>query len=139
MKHKLLTLLRIFKTGAINFTRNLSLAVAAMAVMTVTLTIILFSIVANATFNNTVSQITDKINISVYLSDSDTQQQIADLTTQLQKQSNVKKVSYISKDQALAEYKAENAGNTQLLQAISETNNPLPASVQIDPIDTNKI
>jgi cell division transport system permease protein len=139
MKHKLLTLLRIFKTGAINFTRNLSLAVAAMAVMTVTLTIILFSIVANATFNNTVSQITDKINISVYLSDSDTQQQIDDLTTQLQKQSNVKKVSYISKDQALAEYKTENAGNTQLLQAISETNNPLPASVQIDPIDTNKI
>lgn len=139
MKKKLVTLLRITKTGAINFTRNLSLAIAAMAVMTVTLTIILFSLIANATFNNTISQITDKINISVYLNDSVTQQQVNDLTAQLRKLPNVKKVSYISKEQALAEYKAENAGNTQLLEAVSETSNPLPASIQIDPIDTSKI
>jgi cell division transport system permease protein len=137
--HKLLTLFRICRTGLVNFTRSLSLAAPAMAVMVVTLTIILFSIVANATFNNTISQITDKINISVYLNDSVAQPQVDTLMSELQKLPNVKKVSYISKDQALAEYKAENAGNTQLLEAISETNNPLPASVQIDPVDTNKI
>jgi cell division transport system permease protein len=48
-------------------------------------------------------------------------------------------VSYISKDQALAEYEAENAGNTQLIKAINETDNPLPASVEIDPINTNDL
>jgi cell division transport system permease protein len=125
--------------GIVNFARNLSLAAAAMAVMTVTLTIVLFSLVANATFSNTIQQITDKINISVYLSDSVTAAQVHIFESQLRQQPNVRKVSYISKDQALAEYKAENAGNTQLLEAINETDNPLPASVQIDPINTNKI
>jgi len=139
MKQRVLTIWRIIRTGTVNFTRSLSLAAAAMAVMGVTLTIILFSIVANATFDNSIAQITDKINISVYLNDSVSDQQRTTLMNQLEKLPNVKKVSYISKDQALAEYTAQNAGNTQLLQAVSETGNPLPASIQIDPVDINKI
>lgn len=139
MKQRLITLKRVVRTGVVNFVRNLSLAAAAMAVMVVTLTIMLFLLVANATFSNTIAQITDKINISVYLSDSVTTTQLNKLEDQLRQLPNVKKVSYVSKDQALAEYKAENAGNTQLLEAINETGNPLPASVQIDPIDVNKI
>jgi cell division transport system permease protein len=139
MQHKLITLERIIRTGVVNFARNLSLAAAAMAVMTVTLTIVLFSIVANATFANTIQQITDKIDISVYLNDSVTTAQVQTFEAQLRQQPNVKRVSYISKDQALAEYEAENAGNTQLIKAINETDNPLPASVEIDPINTNDL
>jgi cell division transport system permease protein len=100
---------------------------------------VLFSLVANATFSNTIQQITDKIDISVYLNDSVTMAQVQTLESHLRTLPNVKKVSYISKEQALAEYKAENVGNTQLLTAIDSTNNPLPASVQISPFDTNKI
>src|SRR5277367_3594177 len=107
MPRKLITIERILRAGVVNFARNLFLAAAAMAVMTVTLTIVLFSIVANATFSNTVQQITDKINISVYLSDSVTSAQVQTLESQLRQQPNVKSVSYVSKDQALAEYKAE--------------------------------
>jgi cell division transport system permease protein len=139
MKRRFITFWRITRTGTVNFLRNLSLAAAAMAVMVVTLTTILFSIVASATFDNTIAQITDKINISVYLSDSVTPTQVNNLEVQLKKLPNVKKVSYVSKDQALAEYEAENVGNTQLLQAVSETGNPLPSSIQIDPINPNKI
>jgi len=139
MRSKLITIERIIRTGIINFVRNLSIGAAAMAIMTVTLTIILFSIVTNATFNNTISQITAKINISVYLNDSVTVQQADSLMAQLQHLPNIKSVDYVSKDQALAEYKSENAGNTQLLEAIGETNNPLPASIQIDPVNINNI
>lgn len=139
MKRRYITLWRIARTGTVNFLRNLSLAAAAMAVMVVTLTTILFSIVASATFDNTIAQITDKINISVYLADSVTPTQVNNLEVQLKKLPNVKKVSYISKDQALAEYEAENVGNTQLLQAVSETGNPLPSSIQIDPLNPNEI
>ena len=39
MNRKMITLSRIIKTGLVNFIRNAWLAVAAMAVMTVTLTI----------------------------------------------------------------------------------------------------
>lgn len=139
MHHRFITLGRIVRTGVVNFVRNLSLAAAAMAVMGVTLTILLFSLVANATFSNTIRQITDKIDVSVYLKDDVTTEQRENLMSQVTKLPNVRKVGYISKDEALAQYKAENANNVDLLQAVNETNNPLPASIQISPINPNRI
>jgi cell division transport system permease protein len=139
MKRKFITLTRIFHTGTLNFMRNLSLAVAAMAVMVVTLTIVLFSVIANATFGNTIAQITDKVDISVYLKDGLTDQQSTKFVSQLQHLPNVKKVQYLSKADALKRYQAQNAGNTQLLVAISATSNPLPATVLIKPTDLNEI
>lgn len=139
MNRRLITLRRIVHTGIVNFIRNASLAVAAMAVMVVTLTIILFSIVTNATFTNTINSITSKIDISVYLKDGITSQQKDDLLTSLKKLPNVKNVQYLSKDQVFTRYAKQNAGNQDLLSAINETANPLPATVLIKPIDLNKI
>jgi cell division transport system permease protein len=139
MRRKYITSLRVVHTGVVNFGRNVWLAIAAMAVMVVTLTIILFSLVTSATFNHTIAQIADKINISIYLNDSATNQQRNNLMNELRQLSEVRNVSYVSKDQALAEYRAENANNKDLLTAINETGNPLPASIQVDPVDPAKI
>lgn len=137
--HRLTELGRIIKTGCINFVRNPWLAIAAMAMMLVTLTIVLFLIIANATFTNTVKQITDKIDISVYLKDSVTQDQRNKFIDELKKVNNVGAVAYLSKEDALEIYKQQNASNPDLLVAISQTDNPLPASVQIKPRDVNNI
>lgn len=139
LKRDFITFSRIVKTGCINFVRNASLSIAAMAVMLITLTIILFSFIANATFSNTIQQISDKIDISVYLKDSVTAPQKDNLIKELEQNSNVKSVTYISKDQALKTYKQQNASNVDLLVAISQTDNPLPATLNIKPIDPNKI
>ncbi len=139
MNRKMITFSRIIRAGLTNFVRNAWLAAAAMAVMVVTLTIVLFSLITSATFNNTIQQITDKINISVYLQDSVSKDQASGLMDLLRKMPEVKKVTYISKDQALAEYRAENSTNVDLQQALTETDNPLPASIQIDPTDPNNI
>lgn len=139
MRRKYITLLRIVHTGMVNFVRNASLALAAIAVMVVTLTIVLFSTVTSVTLNHTVAQIADKINISIYLNDAVTTDQRDSLMNELKKLPEVKSVSYVSKDQALAVYKAANAGNKDLLTAIDETGNPLPASIAIDPVDPSKI
>lgn len=139
MKQRFITLMRIIRTGMVNFARNTWLAMAAMAVMVVTLTIILFSVVTSATFNHTITQINSKINISIYLNDAVTDQQRTALMEQLRSLPEVKSVSYVSKDQALAAYKAQNIHNKDLLTAIDETGNPLPASIQVTPIDPAKI
>ena len=136
---RLNTFRRVLRTGLLNFVRNAWLSVAAIAVMVVTLTIILFSLVANATFNHTIQQITSKINISVYLKDSVTTSQRNRLMDDLRHQSNVRQVNYVSKTDALAKYRADNASNQSLLQAISETGNPLPASISVDPQDPTQI
>jgi cell division transport system permease protein len=139
MHRKYVTFMRILHTGVVNFIRNATLAIAAMAVMIVTLTIVLFSLIANATFGNTIQQITNKINVSVYLEDTVTPAQTKKLEAELKKQPNVKSVEYLSKDQVLKQYVAQNANNVTLQQAINETSNPLPATIHVYLNDLNQI
>lgn len=139
MQRQLITLRRILNSGAVNFMRNISLAIAAIAVMVVTLTIVLFSLVTNATFENTIAQITSKIDVSVFLKDNDTPAQTQQLISRLKELPNVKSVRYLDKAQALKEYEQQNSGNKNLLTAVNETSNPLPATILIKPVDLNKI
>lgn len=135
----MITLSRILKGGLKNFIRNAWLAVAAIAVMVITLTIVLFSVIANATFANTVRQITDRIDISVYLKDDVTTERKDELVSRLKAMPEVKSVDYVSKDQALERYIQQNENNLELRLAISQTDNPLPASLQVKPTDPNNI
>ncbi len=139
MKRRLITLWRVIHTGIVNFIRNVTLATAAIAVMVVTLTIVLFSLITNATFANTIAQITNKIDISVFLKDGDTPSQTKQLISQIKKLPNVKSVTYLDKAAALKQYEEQNAGNQQLLTAINETTNPLPATILIKPVNLNRI
>ncbi len=139
MRRRIITLERIFSTGLLNFIRNTWLAIAAMAMMLVTLTIVLFLVISNATFSHTIAQITDKIDVSVYLKDTVTDKDRNKLINDLKQVNNVKAVTYISKDDVLKGYQEQNKNNPDLLAAISETENPLPATIQIKPKDPDKI
>ena len=136
---KLITAERIVKNGFVNFWRNIWLSIAAIAMMLITLTILLFAVIANATFGHTISDITSHIDVSMYLKDSVTDAQRNDLVRQLYRIDNVKSVEYVSKTQALKNYEAQNANNLDLLSAISQTDNPLPASLNIKPKDPNQL
>jgi cell division transport system permease protein len=122
---------RILKSGALNFVRNAWLSVAAMAVMVVTLSIVLFSFIANATFSHTIQDIRDRIDVSVFLVDTITTEQREELIRQLDGIENVREIQYVSKEQALADYVELNKDNVDLQLAISQTDNPLPASLRI--------
>jgi cell division transport system permease protein len=139
MNRKLITFSRIISTGMVNFVRNAWLAIAAMAVMIITLTIVLFSMVTNAAFNNTIAQITDKIDVSVYLKDTTDKTQGQELAGGLRALPNAKSVTYLSKEDALQRYKEQNKDNPALLSAINEAENPIPATIQVKPRDLNKI
>lgn len=138
-KRRMVTLRRIIRTGCINFVRNSWLSIAAIAIMVITLTIVLFSIIANATFTNTVQQITDRIDVSVYLKDTVNKEQTDKLLDQIKQLDNTKSLAYVSKEDALVAYKRQNANNLDLMLAISQTDNPLPATIKIKPKDPNKI
>lgn len=139
MKRKWITFGRIIRTGFVNFFRNATLAIAAIAVMVVTLTIILLSVLVNTTLSSTISQITDRIDVSVYLVDDLTEQQTNELIADVESLDNVASTEYLSKDDALERYQDENAGNPELLAAISQTDNPLPATIRIRPVDLERV
>jgi cell division transport system permease protein len=140
-KRRVIALGRIIKTGFINSIRSAWLAIAATAVMVITLTILLFSAIANVTFAHTIQTLEERIDISVYLKDSVSVDpaQRDKLIADIRQIGNVKSVEYVSKEQALESYRKQNEGNLDLLVAISQTDNPLPASLQIKPHDVNQI
>jgi cell division transport system permease protein len=131
--------LRITKTGLRNFIRNAWLSTAATAVMTVTLSLVAISYIANQALTSTIQGIENKIDVSVFLSDSDTPTQINAFKAQLLQQPNVQSVGFISKDDALKQYEQENAGNPKLLEAVSVADNPLPASLNIQAKNPNNL
>lgn len=139
MSTNVLTFIRVLKNGFQNFLRNITLAVAAMAVITITLTTVLMLVIANATLNGTIKQINNKINISIYLKDSVTTQQKNDLLNGLKSLSEVKTVQYISKSEALAIYEAQNSANKSIESAVAQTSNPLPATVNVTPVNPSQL
>lgn len=135
----MITLWRILNTGFRNFFRNLWLSTAATAVMTITLTIVLLSLISNSALTSTIKNVTDKIDISIYLNDAVTADQVAYLRTKLEQNPDVASVRYISKTDALAEWRKQHATDHKLLQATSETDNPLPASLAVRVKDPKKL
>lgn len=139
MKHKAIAFMRIIKTGGQYFIRNATLAIAAIAVMVITLTIILFSIISNATLTHTIEELTDKIDISVYLKDTVKEDEKDKIIQDLKNLENTKTVEYLDKNAVLENYKRQNANNIDLLLAISQTDNPLPATIKIKPKNPNRL
>lgn len=140
MKRKLITLSRIFKNGLTSFVRNAWLAIAAIAVMVITLTIVLFSVIANATFSNTIKQITDKVDISIYLKDEISNKDKDQIIEKLKSLNNVESVGYLSKDEAKDQFIDKNKEDIELRLSIGQSDgNPIPATIRIKPKDINKL
>jgi cell division transport system permease protein len=135
----MITFLRILQAGMRNFLRNAWLSTAATAVMTITLILMTFSFISNSALSSTIKNVTDKIDVTIYLKDSVTQEQVSQLKKQIAGIANVQSVQYGSKADALNEYRKQNAGNSKLLEALSETENPLPAKLRIEVKDPNNL
>jgi cell division transport system permease protein len=139
MKRRAITLWRVIHSGIVNFMRNVTLAVAAIAVMVVTLTIVLFSLITNATFENTIDQITSKISVSAYLQDNVTEAQAQKLVSALKHEPEVSKVDYLNKQQALDAFVKDKSNNKNLAAAAITSGNTIPATIHVYPRDLNKV
>ncbi len=130
---------RVVHAGARNFLRNAWLSTAATAVMTITLTIIVISFISNSALSSTIKGVTDKIDVSIYLTDSVTPAQLQTFEAALSANPNVASVSYLSKADALTQYQRTIAGNKQLLEGLQLAGNPLPASLQVKAKDPKNL
>ncbi|MDO8536707.1 MAG: permease-like cell division protein FtsX [bacterium] len=123
---------RILHYGFKNFWRNGWLSTATVAIMVLALLVfnglILFRFIAD----EAASSIQDKIDISVYFKTNTDEDQILNIKQSLESLSEVKSVEYISRDNALAIFKANHASDTIISQGINELDvNPLEASLNI--------
>ncbi len=135
----MITFWRIIQAGLRNFLRNAWLTTAATAVMTVTLILMTFSFISNSALSSTIKNVTDKIDVTIYLKDAVGVDQVKSLTAKAQAIENVSRVQYGSKADALNEYRKQHSTDPNLLAALTETDNPLPAKLVLEVKDPNHL
>lgn len=141
MKRTMTTILRIFRYGLDNFRRNAWLTTAATIVMTITLLIVMVTVFARFVFSDTIDQVRQKIDISVYLKDEDTPAQVQKFIGAIKQVPQVTSVEYISKEDARNVFEQQNKTEFSNLQALAElgSDNPFPASLKVKTKDPNKL
>ena len=136
-KRRLLTLYRIIRYGLENFMRNSWLSVAATAVMTITLLIVF--IVASSKFilTDTVSDLGEKVDMSIYLKTDTTDEVGGELRAKVEELPSVRSAEYISAEDARDQTAQENKNDTAFLEAIKEATNMYPATLRVVVEDIN--
>src|SRR3989344_5056737 len=95
------TLKRIFKAGFINFTRGGLVSVAAVIVVTITLSVITAIILLQAVLVFSLNSIKDKVDVTIYFTIGAPESGIMRLKSSLEKLPEVAHVSYTSSEDAL--------------------------------------
>ncbi len=136
-RRKWLTFVRMCRYGINNFSRNAWLTIAATAVMTITLLIIFMTLVARQVLVDTVSDIKQKVDMSIYVKTDTTDTQAREIKKEIEKLSTVKTVTYISPEQARTAFANQNKSDAQTLDALNEATNKLPGTFRVNIVDIN--
>lgn len=130
---------RIFNSGISLFKRNGFLGLSSVSITVVTLTVILALFFTQAILDASLRAIESRVDVTVFISDSATDTQIEDAKRNLESKPEVKSVRFVSKEEALVEFKDRHKSDELTLQALDElSKNPLPASFVIHAKDTSQ-
>lgn len=130
---------RVIKAGFMNFWRNGWVSLATVLIMLVTLFTVGSLIFARAIMMSTLDELQNKVDISVYFKTDAQEQDILIMRDSLTKLNEVKSVEYISREQALEEFKERHKDNALITQSLEELGeNPLGAAVNIRAKETSQ-
>ncbi|MFA6227233.1 MAG: permease-like cell division protein FtsX [Candidatus Paceibacterota bacterium] len=130
---------RVFRSGIINFFRNGFVTLSSLLVMTITLFIISSMILLGGFFKYTLDNIKAKVDVNVYFVLNTTEPDILSIQKSLEALPEVENVIYLSKDDALANFKEKHKADELTLQALNELGeNPLGAVLNIKAKDPSQ-
>lgn len=128
----LLDIKRVIRSGVLNFYRNGIVSLASSLVLWVTLSVVLGIIFFQAVLNNSLDQVRQKVDITVYFVPSASEEKILEFKDVIEKIPEVESAVYISSDIALAQFKDRKKDDELTLQALEEIGeNPLGGSINI--------
>jgi cell division transport system permease protein len=134
-----LTFVRMCRYGVNNFSRNAWLTIAATAVMTITLLVVFVTLSARSVLVDTVSEIRDKVDMSIYVKKDISNDDIKTIQTGLEGlSSSVRGVTFVSSEQARQDFAQSEKASSSTLNAINESTNEFPGIFRIKPVDINK-
>lgn len=123
---------RVFRSGVTNFWRNGFVSLSSLVVMFITLFMISSLIFMSAILKFSLQEIKNKVDINVYFTSNAAETDIFSLKKSIERISEVDSVAYISKDEALVNFKERHKDDALTLEALDELGeNPLTASLSI--------
>jgi len=123
---------RIIKFAWQDFFRNFWLSFVTLTILVLALFSINLLIIFNFVAKSAIVSVEDKININLYFKPAISEDQVFNVQRYLQGLSQVKDVQYISKEQALENFKTKHKDDPKILASLDEiAQNPLGASLVI--------
>lgn len=130
---------RIFRAGFLNFWRNGFVTLASVLVMTVTLFVLGSLVLTGVILNSTLTELKSKVDMNIYFTTEASEEKITELQKALETQPQVDMVTYISRDDALAQFRERHKNDELTLQALDELgDNPLGAVLNVRAKDTTQ-
>jgi cell division transport system permease protein len=123
---------RIIRTGFINFWRNSFLSFSAVVVISLSLSVFGALIFSSAFGRALITEVKNKVDINVYFNLDSQESDIFALRKTIEALPEVQKVEYISREQALTDFKEKWKDNGFIMQGLEEIgSNPFPAVLNI--------
>ncbi len=123
---------RITRAGFVNFWRNGFLSFSAIVVITLSLTVFGALIFGSAFGRALLKEVKNKVDINVYFVLDSQETDILALKKTIENLPEVDKVEYISREQALSDFRDKWKDNSLILQGLDEIgDNPFPAVINI--------
>lgn len=123
---------RITRTGFINFWRNGFLSFSAIVVITLSLSVFGALIFGSAFGRALIKEVKNKVDINVYMTLDAEEPDTLTLKKIIENLPEVLKADYISREQALSDFKEKWKDNSLILQGLEEIgSNPFPAVLNI--------
>jgi cell division transport system permease protein len=130
---------RILRAGFFNFWRNGTVSLASVLVMMVTLVVIGLISFSGAILDTSLNELRNKIDINVSFVPSASEEDILGIKHSLESLPEVSLVTYISREEALEEFKERHANDQSILAALDELDeNPLGAVLNIKARDPSQ-
>src|SRR3989344_2504487 len=127
-----ITLKRIIKSGVISFWRNRWVSLATILVMVLALFMVGALLFSNVLLSSALSRLEDKVDISIYFRTDAPESEIKNLLSSLSGLPQVKEVEYVSREQALEDFKKRHQNNSLVTRSLDELeDNPLGASLNV--------
>ncbi len=130
---------RVMRAGFYSFWRNSFVSLSSILVMVVTLSVIGSIIFSGAILGSTLDQIKDKVDVNVYFVTTAEEEDILSMKKSIEGLPEVSAVSYVSREESLANFKTRHENDEFTLQALDELGeNPLGATLNIKAKDPSQ-
>jgi len=130
---------RILKAGFVSFARNGFVSLSSVLIITVTLFVLGGIMFSGAILNSSLQEIKAKVDVNVYFVPVAVEDDVLSLKNRLEVLPEVASVQYISRDDALTNFKERHVNDEVTLQALEELGeNPLGAILNIKAVETSQ-